>query len=67
MRKIGVPNTLLRILEIFYENDPNLPIIIKWLESGIKPSESDLVLSSPTVKHLWLHKSQLAFRKDALY
>ena len=40
-------------LRNFQKNDPNLSIIIiKWFESGIKPSESDLALSSSTLKHL---------------
>ena len=52
------------------ENDPELSIImiiINWLESGNKPTESDLSLSSPAVKHLWLHRSQLSFRNNVLY
>ena len=54
-------------LRKFQENDPDLSIIIHWLESGNKPTESDLSLSSPAVKHLWLHRSQLSFRNNVLY
>ena len=54
-------------LRKFQENDPELSIIINWLESGNKLTESDLSLSSPAVKHLWLHRSQLSFRNNVLY
>ena len=54
-------------LRKFQDNDPELSVIINWLESGNKPTESDLSLSSPAVEHLWLHRSQLSFRNNVLY
>ena len=54
-------------LRKFQKIDPELSININWLESGNKPTESDLSLSSPAVKHLWLHGSQLSFRNNVLY
>ena len=44
-----------------------MSVIINWLESKKIPTESELALSSPCVKHLWLHKVQLSFHKNVLY
>ena len=54
-------------LKKFQDNDPDLSVIINWLETEKLPTESELALSSPCVKHLWLHRGQLSFHKDVLY
>ena len=54
-------------LRQFQDNDPDLSVIINWLETANLPTESELALSSPCVKHLWLHRDQLSFHKDVLY
>ena len=54
-------------LRKFQENDLDLSVIINWLETENLSTESELALSSPCVKHLWLHRGQLSFHKKFLY
>lgn len=41
------------------DKDYDLYKIKTWLESGIKPSQKELSLSSPSVRYLWACESQL--------
>ena len=48
-------------------NDPDLTLIIKWLENSYFPSDSELRLTSPSVRSLWLNREQLVFKNEILY
>ena len=48
-------------------NDPDLTLIIKWLENSYFPSDSELRLTSPSVRSLWLNREQLVFNNEILY
>lgn len=51
----------------FQENDTDLSVVITWLETDYEPTEAELALSSPNVKHLWLVKDLLFFQNRVLY
>ena len=44
-------------------NDPDLRLVIRWLENSYFPSDSELRLTSPSVSSLWLNREQLVFKK----
>ena len=46
--------------------DPDLEPLLTWLHQG-EPTEAELFLKSPAVKHLWKCKSQLRLRNGVLY
>lgn len=46
--------------------DPELKYLIKWLSEG-ESSQSDLFMSGPALKSMWLCRSQLTFINDVLY
>lgn len=49
------------------DKDYDLYKIKTWLESGIKPSQKELSLSSPSVRYLWACESQLQVKNGVLY
>ena len=49
------------------ENDHDLAVIINWLENGVNPTEGELALASPAVKHFWIMNDQLFFENNVLY
>ena len=54
-------------LRSYQENDHDLAVIINWLENGVNPTEGELGLASPAVKHFWIMKDQLFFENNVLY
>ena len=46
--------------------DSDLNSVITWLESDTAPSDTDLALSGPAVKHYWLMKQQLVLNEGVL-
>lgn len=49
------------------DKDNDIYKIKTWLESGIKPSQKELSLSSPSVRYLWTCESQLHLENGVLY
>ena len=47
--------------------DPDLQLLLEWLESEQGPEQHQLFLSSPAVKSLWSCKSQLFLRDGVLF
>lgn len=47
--------------------DPELSRLIGWLEDEREPSQQELSLCSPGVKHFWLCRSQLQLKRGVLY
>ena len=47
--------------------DLDIKHILSWLKNEYEPSAQELKLSSKTVRHFWLCKSQLQIRDDILY
>lgn len=48
-------------------DDSELGIIIHWLESDIVPSQGELMLKSPAIRHYWLMRDQLIFKEGVLF
>ena len=48
-------------------NDPDIGLILYWLEHGYDPSTRELKLCSPETRSLWLTRSQLMVKNGALY
>ena len=48
-------------------HDHDLTLVIKWLENSYFPSDSELRLTSPSVRSLWLNREQLVFKNEILY
>ena len=44
------------------EQDPDLKVLIEWLNTGNSPSEADTLLCSPAAKNYWINKDM--FGKD---
>ena len=44
------------------ERDPDLKVLIEWLNTGKSPSEADMLLCSPAAKNYWINKDM--FGKD---
>ena len=42
-------------------DDLNLGVILRWLESETSPTQCELALKSPEVRHYWLMRDQLVF------
>ena len=47
--------------------DQGIGPVMRWLESDEVPTTDVLLLQSPSVKHLWLCRSQLSLEKGVLY
>ena len=63
----GVSNEELRLQQ---EQDYNFGVLMEWLkdEGGISaPSEGDLTLSSPELRHYWSVRTQFVFLDGVLY
>ena len=48
-------------------DDPELGVIIGWLESKAEPTQGDISLQSPAVKHYWLMRDQLVFKDGVMF
>ena len=48
-------------------DDPELSVIIGWLESKAEPTQGDISLQSPAVKHYWLMRDQLVFKDGVMF
>ena len=48
-------------------DDPDIGKVYRWLEKKVEPSQQDLYLSCPAVRHLWLCRSQLEMKNGILY
>ena len=48
-------------------DDPELGVIIGWLESKAQPTQGVISLQSPAVKHYWLMRDQLVFKDDVMF
>ena len=49
------------------KKDPDIGPVILWLEGSGKPNPGELELHSPSVKHLWLCKTQLVIENGVLH
>ena len=49
------------------KNDPDIAVLLKWINSSHNPSQQELSLSSPSVKYFWSCKSQLFVKDDTLF
>ena len=47
-------------------DDPDLGVILQWLESEASPTQCELALKSPEVRHYWLMRDQLVFQDGVL-
>ena len=48
-------------------NDPDIGLVLYWLEHGYEPSTRELKLCSPETRSLWLTRSQLLVKNGVLY
>ena len=48
-------------------DDPDLGVILPWLESEASPTQCELALKSPEVRHYWLMRDQLVFQDGVLF
>ena len=48
-------------------NDPDLGLIMHWLEHSYSPTGNEFRLTSPAVRALWLTRDQLFFKNNILY
>ena len=48
-------------------DDPELSVIIGWLESKAEPTQGDVSLQSPAVKHYSLMRDQLVFKDGVMF
>ena len=60
----GLSSTQLREIQL---NDPDLGLIMHWLEHSYSPTGNELRLTSPAVRALWLTRDQLLFKNNILY
>ncbi|XP_048242778.1 uncharacterized protein LOC125375886 [Haliotis rufescens] len=47
-------------------SDPDLTIIMDWIQTAEEPSESSLFLASPAAKHYWLNRTLFQIDKQGL-
>ena len=47
--------------------DPDLSVLIEWLEEDKEPNQQELHMNSPGVNKFWLLKSQLIIKTGVLY
>ncbi|MEW8187006.1 MAG: reverse transcriptase domain-containing protein, partial [Candidatus Thiodiazotropha endolucinida] len=48
-------------------NDPNIGVVIRWIEYPYEPTTRELQLSSPETRALWLTRDQLVFQDGVMY
>ena len=48
-------------------DDLDLGVILRWLESEASPTQCELALKSPEVRHYWLMRDQLVFQDGVLF
>ena len=56
-----------RELKGMQADDPELHVLVKWIESGSAPSDAELMLQGHCTKSLWRNKSLLLLREGVLY
>ncbi len=47
--------------------DPDLAIVLKWLESDVEPSQRELRLFSPAARAYWMCRAHLHPKQGVLY
>jgi transposase InsO family protein len=60
----GVSDEELRLLQ---QQDYDFGPLITWLEEGKEPTEGELTISSPALRHYWSVKKQFVFKEGVLY
>ena len=65
--QFGLPQYTQEELRQAQADDVDLGVIIKWLESEDLPSQLDLSLSSPAVRHYWLMRDQIVFCHNVMF
>ena len=60
----GLSSIQLREIQL---NDPDLGLIMHWLEHSYSPNSNELRMTSPAVRALWLTRDQLLFKNNILY
>ena len=65
--QFGFPQYMQEELLQAQADDVDLGVIIKWLESEDLPSQLDLSLSSPAVRHYWLMRDQIVFCHNVMF
>ena len=65
--QFGLPQYTQEELRQAQADDVDLGVIIKWLESEDLPSQLDLSLSSPAVRHYWLMQDQIVFCHNVMF
>lgn len=48
-------------------NDPNIGVVIRWIEYPYEPTTRELQLSSPETRALWLTRDQLVFQDGVMF
>ena len=64
---LWLPSYSVKELAELQREDSDLRLIILWLENNIEPTQAELALSSPAVRHYWLLKSQLRLHQSVLF
>ena len=65
--QFGLPQYTQEELRQEQADDVDLGVVIKWLESEELPSQLDLSLSSPAIRHYWLMRDQIVFRHNVMF
>ena len=48
-------------------NDPNIGIVMHWLEHNYEPTTRELQLSGPETRALWLNREHIVFQNHVMY
>ena len=48
-------------------NDPNIGIVMHWLEHDYEPTTRELQLSGPETRALWLNREHIVFQNHVMY
>ena len=48
-------------------NDPNIGIVMHWIEHKYEPTTRELQLSGPETRALWLNREQIVFQDRVMY
>ena len=48
-------------------NDPNIGIVLHWIEHQYEPTTRELPLSGPETRALWLNREQIVFQDRVMY
>ena len=54
-------------LRVMQKGDPNINVVMKWLEDKVDPTDGELMLQGHCAKVLWRHKSSLSLQRGVLY